>query len=59
MSIMSTAKKKATKKKSPSAKGGWTETMKKALANKQPAGGWPSQPKPRDSGIQKVKKNAF
>lgn len=41
------------------AKVSWAETMKKALENKQPAGGFPDQPKPRDSGIQKVKKNAF
>jgi hypothetical protein len=40
-------------------KGGWAETMKQALANKRPAGGFPDQPKPRDSGVQKVKKNAF
>jgi hypothetical protein len=57
---MSTAKKKSSKaKKSAPAKVGWAETMKKALENKKPAGGWPDQPKPRDSGIQKVKKNAF
>ncbi len=41
------------------AQGGWAETMKKALQNKRPAGGFPDQPKPRDSGVQKVKKNAF
>jgi hypothetical protein len=40
-------------------KGGWAETMKQALAKKRPAGGFPDQPKPRDSGVQKVKKNAF
>jgi hypothetical protein len=56
---MSTAKKKSAKKRGPSAKGGWTETMKQALEKKRPAGGWPDQPKPRDSGIPKVKKNAF
>ena len=38
---------------------GWAETMKAALAKKRPPGGWPAQAKPRDSGIQKVKKNAF
>jgi hypothetical protein len=37
----------------------WAETMKKALENKRPAGGFPDQPKPRDSGVQKVRKNAF
>lgn len=41
------------------AKPSWAETMKKALEKKQPAGGFPDQPKPRDSGVQKVKKNAF
>ena len=55
----------ATKKSSKPAsrstkgKGGWADTMKTALAKKQPAGGWPAQAKPRDSGVQKVKKNAF
>jgi hypothetical protein len=33
--------------------------MKNALQKKQPAGGFPEQPKPRDSGVQKVRKNAF
>jgi hypothetical protein len=64
----SPAKKKASKKSStagkgqkaaPNAKGGWAETMKQALQNKRPASGFPDQPKPRDSGVQKVKKNAF
>ncbi|HEY6644656.1 hypothetical protein [Povalibacter sp.] len=55
---MATAKKKSSKKKAP-AKVGWAETMKKALDKKQPAGGWPDQGKPRDSGVQKVRKNAF
>ena len=41
------------------AKPSWADTMKKALEKKQPAGGFPDQPKPRDSGVQKVKKNAF
>ena len=41
------------------AKPSWAETMKKALEKKQPAGGFPDQPKPRDSGVPKVKKNAF
>jgi hypothetical protein len=56
---MTTAKKKSSKKRGSSAKGGWTEMMKQALEKKRPAGGFPDQPKPRDSGIQKVKKNAF
>lgn len=56
----STAKKKTTPKAAPrKPKASWAETMKKALEKKQPAGGFPNQPKPRDSGIQKVKKNAF
>jgi hypothetical protein len=50
---------KAATKAPAKAKGGWSETMKQALANKRPAGGFPDQPKPRDSGVQKVKKNAF
>ena len=37
----------------------WAETMKKALEKKQPPGGFPDQPKPRDSSVQKVRKNAF
>ena len=37
----------------------WAETMKKALDRKQPAGGFPDQPKPRDSGTLKVKKNSI
>jgi hypothetical protein len=37
----------------------WAETMKKALENKRPAGGFPDQPKPRDSNVQKVRKSAF
>lgn len=55
-----TAKTKTTRKPAArKAKASWAETMKKALEKKQPAGGFPDQPKPRDSGIQKVKKNAF
>ena len=37
----------------------WADTMKKAREKKQPAGGFPDQPKPRDSTVQKVRKNAF
>jgi hypothetical protein len=55
---MATAKKKSSKKRA-AAKVGWAEAMKTALDKKQPAGGWPDQGKPRDSGVQKVKKNAF
>lgn len=50
---------KAPAKAKAEAKPSWAETMKKALEKKQPAGGFPDRPKPRDSGIQKVKKNAF
>jgi hypothetical protein len=53
----------STKKKSAKAaakpKATWAETMKTALQKKQPAGGFPEQPKPRDSTVQKVRKNAF
>ena len=54
-------KKKAAKAKAPAKPKAatWAETMKKALQNKQPAGGFPEQPKPRDSNMQKVRKNAF
>lgn len=56
----STAKKKSGAKKSAAKpKASWADVMKQALQKKQPAGGFPDQPKPRDSGIQKVKKNAF
>lgn len=56
---MATAKKKSTGKSSSSPKAGWAETMKKALDKKRPPGGFPDQAKPRDSGVQKVRKNAF
>jgi hypothetical protein len=46
-------------KAKPKAKASWAETMKNALEKRQPAGGFPKQPKPRDSGVQPVKKNAF
>ena len=52
-------KKKASAKAAAKPKATWAETMKKALQNKQPPGGFPEQPKPRDSGVQKVRKNAF
>jgi hypothetical protein len=56
-----TAKSKSTAKtaRKPKAKATWADTMKTALEKKQPAGGFPNQPKPRDSGVQKVRKNAF
>lgn len=65
--------KSSTAKKTPTAKGSshkskggkakakasWAETMKQALEKRQPPGGFPKQPKPRDSGVQRVRKNAF
>jgi len=52
-------KSKAGNQGSQPLKGSWADTMKNALARKQPAAGWPAQAKPRDSGIKKVKKDAF
>lgn len=52
----SKAKAKASARKP---KASWADVMKQALQKKQPAGGFPEQPKPRDSGVQKVKKNSF
>lgn len=37
----------------------WGETMKKALHDKRSISRGPEQPKPRDSGKFKVKKDAF
>ena len=60
--------KKTTTAKAPShkAKAGkakpkasWADTMKQALEKRQSSGGFPKQPKPRDSGVQPVRKNAF
>ncbi|MFL6576595.1 MAG: hypothetical protein ACJ8MR_08255 [Povalibacter sp.] len=59
---MATAKKKSTKKsakKTTSNKVGWADAMRQALANKQPAGGFPDQGKPRNTAVKKVRKNAF
>lgn len=65
MSTKTAAKKAPSRTKAPSAKAAarkpkasWAETMKKALEKKQPPGGFPDQPKPRDSA-QKIRKNAF
>lgn len=59
----SSAKKKAPAKaatpRKAKAKPSWAETMKKALERKQPAGGFPERPKPRNSGVQPVRKNAY
>lgn len=53
-------KKRATRTaKAAKPKATWSETMKKALKDKQSGGKGPAQPKPRDSGTFKVKKNAF
>ena len=40
-------------------KSSWTETMKKALQEKRSGSRGPEQPKPRDSGTFKVKKDSF
>lgn len=53
------AKAAAKPKAKAKAAASWADTMKKALESKRPAGGFPDQPKPRDSGVQKVRKNAF
>jgi hypothetical protein len=50
---------KTAKTGSRKAKASWADVMKQALQKKQPAGGFPDQPKPRDSVVQKVKKNAY
>lgn len=54
-----TTKGSSHKAKGGKAKANWAETMKQALEKRQPAGGFPKQPKPRDSGVQPVRKNAF
>lgn len=54
-----TASKAPAKAKAAKPKASWAETMKKALEKRQPAGGFPDQGKPRDSGVQPVRKNAF
>ena len=59
MKQQTTSVKTQASKAAPKPKATWAETMKKALQTKQPAGGFPDQPKPRDSGVQKVRKNAF
>lgn len=51
-----TAKAKAGARKP---KASWADVMKQALEKKQQGGGFPEQPKPRDSVVQKVKKNAY
>jgi hypothetical protein len=58
-----TGRKKASQPKAKAgarkAKSSWSEVMKRALEKKQPPGGFPEQPKPRDSVVQKVRKNAY
>ena len=44
--------------KRPTPAGNWGEAMKKALKEKRPGGG-PAQPKPRDSGKFKVRKDSI
>lgn len=55
-----TAKAPSHKAKAPKAKpkASWADAMKQAL-EKRPQSGGPKQPKPRDSGVQPVRKNAF
>jgi hypothetical protein len=55
---MSTAQSKSGQRSDASSRGG-ADTMKSALAKKQPASGWPAQPKPRDSKVKQIKKNSF
>jgi hypothetical protein len=55
---MATGKKKSSKKKA-AGQASWTETMKRALENKKPAGGFPDQGKPRSTAVKKVRKDAF
>ena len=52
--VKSSLEAKRAKKKSS-----WSETMKKALQDKRTGGRGPEQPKPRDSGTFKVKKDSF
>lgn len=59
MATKKSAKKSAKKKGGGAAKVSWADTMKKALDQKRPAGGWPDQGKPRDSAVKKLRKNAF
>lgn len=54
------AKSSSAAKKSAKAKASWGETMKQALKEKQRSTGkGPQQPKPRDSGTFRVKKDSF
>ncbi|WP_116811166.1 hypothetical protein [Steroidobacter cummioxidans] len=64
-----TSTKKTTTTKAPShkakgkskskAKASWADTMKQALEKRQSGGGFPKQPKPRDSSVHPLRKNAF
>lgn len=59
---MATAKKKTARVANtpkPAAKTSWGDTIKLALAKKKQPRGWPEQSKPRDTTVQKVKKDAF
>ncbi|WP_129778050.1 hypothetical protein [Peristeroidobacter soli] len=47
------------KGKAAKAKASWADTMKQALEKRQSSGGYPQQPKPRDSTVQPVRKNAY
>nr|WP_298726515.1 hypothetical protein [uncultured Steroidobacter sp.] len=58
-------KKKTTSPKGPSHKGkskakaSWAQTLKQALEKRQSGGGFPKQPKPRDSNVHPLRKNAY
>jgi len=49
----------APKRAKAKAKSSWGEAMKKALKEKRAGSRGPDQPKPRDSGVFKVKKDSF
>ncbi|HWK51314.1 MAG TPA: hypothetical protein VNR40_15575 [Steroidobacter sp.] len=66
MQAKTSTAKKTTTTKAPShkakgkskAKASWAETMKQALEKRQ-GGGFPKQPKPRNSSGHPLRKNAF
>jgi hypothetical protein len=60
-----TTTKKTTSAKAPShkakgkAKASWAQTVKQALEKRRSGGAFPKQPKPRDSNVHPLRKNAF
>jgi hypothetical protein len=52
-------KTKTSKSKQAKAKSSWGDVMKKALEEKRVVRRGPDQPKPRDSGTFKVKKDSI